>query len=176
MEEDTPTSDPTIFPFQLTPEQAQQLNSLTAEQWLKHCQNVRTNHPRNEPAIESFLSLPIEKIVEVFRDAVRHLVASSSPPIDPPTPSPTPSTSTSAPPTPVVLPTEGIPKCPLNISASQLDGYRFYSDRQFLSVAEEMKKSKTGTAAVRSFLTKNSAELIAASLKREVHARLATQK
>src|SRR5437660_1497421 len=55
MEEDTPTSDPIIFPFQLTPEQARQLNSLTAEQWLKHCQNIRTNHPRNEPAIESFL-------------------------------------------------------------------------------------------------------------------------
>src|SRR5580765_8977730 len=99
---------------------------LKTQSFCKDCQNVRTNHPRNEPAIESFLSLPIEKIVEVFRDAVRHLVASSSPPIDPPIPSPTPSTSTSTPLTPVVLPTEGLPQCPMTFSASQLDGYRFY--------------------------------------------------
>src|SRR5438128_2303363 len=102
MEEDTLTSDLTLFPFQLTPEQAQQLNSLTAEQWLTHCQNVRTNHPQTEPAIESFLSLPIDKIVEVFCDTVQQLVASSAPPTDPPTPTPTPSTSTS---TPLTTPT-----------------------------------------------------------------------
>src|SRR5438128_2092761 len=32
MEEDTPTADPILFPFELTPEQAQTLNNLTAEQ------------------------------------------------------------------------------------------------------------------------------------------------
>src|SRR5437879_5872044 len=36
MDEDSPTSDPSNFPFQLTPEQALQLNNLTAEQWLQH--------------------------------------------------------------------------------------------------------------------------------------------
>src|SRR5438128_4503226 len=112
MEEDTLTSDPTNFPFQLTPEQAVQLNALTAEQWLSHCQNVRSNHPRTAPEIEQFLSLPIEKIVEVFRGAVQHLVA-SLPPTDPPTPTPTPSTSTLTPPTSVSLPTIGIPMCPI---------------------------------------------------------------
>src|SRR5580765_8446064 len=112
MEEDTPSSDPTPFPFELTPEQAQQLDSLTAEQWLTHCQNVRTNHPRTEPAIESFLSLPIDKIVEIFRDAVRQLVASSAPPTNPPTPTLTSSSSTSALPTLIVLPTENIPQYP----------------------------------------------------------------
>src|SRR5437879_8475410 len=43
MEEDTPTSDPTNFPFQLTPEQAVQLNDLTADQWQSNSQNVRSN-------------------------------------------------------------------------------------------------------------------------------------
>src|SRR5437879_5453661 len=95
MEEVTLTSDPILFPFQITPEQALQLNSLTDEQWLKHCQNVRSNHPRTEPEIESFLSLPMDKIVEVFRDAVRHLVASSSPPTDPSKSAPTQSSSSS---------------------------------------------------------------------------------
>src|SRR5947209_5875970 len=105
MEEDTPTSNPILSPFQLTPEQAQDLNKLTADQWLKHCQNVRANHPRTEPEIDSFLSLPIGKIVEVFHDAVQHLVTSSSPPTDPPTPVPTPSTSTTSSTPPPPLPT-----------------------------------------------------------------------
>ena len=76
MEEDTPTSDLINFPFQLTPEQAVTLNALTPEQWLLHCQNVKSNHPRTKQEIEQFLSLPIEKIVEIFRGAVQHLVAS----------------------------------------------------------------------------------------------------
>src|SRR5438132_11051032 len=97
MDEDTLTSDPIPFPFKLTPEQAQNLNNLTPEQWIKHCQNVRSNHPRDEPDIDRFLSLPIEEIVRVFRDAVTHLVASSTPPTDPPTPSPAPVSSSSSP-------------------------------------------------------------------------------
>ena len=119
MEEDTPTSDPINFPFQLTPEQAVGLNNLTADQWLLHCQNVRSNHPHTEPEIEQFLSLPIEKIVEVFRGAVQHLVA-SLPPIDPPTPTLTPSTSTSTPSTSTSLPTTGIPPCPISFKPNQI--------------------------------------------------------
>src|SRR5438128_5042222 len=92
MEEDTPTSDPILFPFELTVEQAQNLNKLTAEQWMKHCQNVRSNHLQTKPEIDHFLSLPIEEIVRVFHGAVEHLIASSTPPTDLPTPSPTPST------------------------------------------------------------------------------------
>src|SRR5438132_13039893 len=72
MEEDSPTSDPILFPFQLTPQQAQDLNNLTPEQWLQHCQTVRANHPRTEEEIDRFLSLPIEEIVTMFRDAVKH--------------------------------------------------------------------------------------------------------
>src|SRR5580765_7883123 len=93
MDEDTPTSDPILFPFKLSPKQAQTLNNLTPEQWIKHCQNVRSNHPWTEPEIDCFLSLPIEEIIRVFHDAVTHLVASSSSPTDLPTPSPTPSSS-----------------------------------------------------------------------------------
>ena len=121
MEEDTPSSDPIAFPFQLTPEQAQQLNSLTAEQWLTHCQNVRSTHPRTEPEIDAFLSLPMEKIVEAFRDAVRHLVASSSPPTDPPESAPTQSSSSSSTPSPLPTSTisDPLPTFPLGLSDDQ---------------------------------------------------------
>src|SRR5207247_1974188 len=77
MEEDTLTSDPILFPFELTVEQAQNLNKLMAEQWMKHCQNVRSSHPWTEPEIDRFLSFPIEEIVRVFCGAVEHLIASS---------------------------------------------------------------------------------------------------
>src|SRR5580765_4521537 len=97
MDEDTPTIEPILFPFELTLEQAQNLNNLTPEQWIKHCQNVRTNYPWTELEIDRFLSLLIEDIVRVFCDAVTHLVASSTPPTDPPTPSPAPSSSSSSP-------------------------------------------------------------------------------
>src|SRR5438128_267564 len=69
----TPISDPTDdalmdtssdskFPFELTNEQVQNLNKLTAEEWLQHCQNVQSNAPRTDPAIDTFLSLPIKEI------------------------------------------------------------------------------------------------------------------
>src|SRR5437660_5843084 len=138
MEEDTLTSDPTNFPFQLTPEQAVQLNALTAEQWLSHCQNVRSNHPRTEPEIEQFLSLPIEKIVEIFRGAVQHLVA-SLPPTDPLTPTLTPSTSTSTPSTSTSLPTTGIPPCPISFKPDRIRIYSGLSDEEFLSLAGTLK-------------------------------------
>src|SRR5438128_12683050 len=130
MEEDTPTADPTLFPFELTIEQAQTLNNLMTEQWMKHCQNVHFSHLQTEPEIDRFLSLPIKEIVRIFRGAVEHLVASSTPPTDPPTPSPAPSSSTPDPSTstpypnpslPVPLPTADTPSCPLFFTDQQLD-------------------------------------------------------
>src|SRR5438128_1709816 len=169
MEEDSPTSDPTNFLFQLTPEQAVQLNALTAEQWLSHCQNVRSNHPRTEPEIEQFLSLPIEKIVEIFRGAVQHLVA-SLPPTDPPTPTPTPSTSTVTPPISVALPTTGIPPCPITFKPDRLRKYFGLSDEEFLSLAGTLKTA-TGRkeGVVKTFMDNTPVEYIAASIKRAVY-------
>src|SRR5580765_8164867 len=169
MEEDSPTSDPINFPFQLTPEQAVQLNALTSEQWLTHCQNVRSNHPRTEPEIEQFLSLPIEKIVEIFRGAVQHLVA-SLPPTDPPTPTPTPSTSALTPPTSVSLPTTGIPLCPIGFKPDRLRKYAGFSDEEFLSAAGTLKDA-TGRkeGVVKTFMDNTPVEYIAASVKRSVY-------
>src|SRR5438128_9024341 len=137
MEEDTPTSDLILFPFQITPEQALQLNALTDEQWLSHCQNVRTNHPWTEPEIESFLLLPMDKIVEVFHDAVQHLVASSAPPTDPPKPNPSPSSSSSS--TPAPLPTSSssnpIPSFPLALTDDQVHRFSTFSDNQLRELA-----------------------------------------
>src|SRR5438128_8686394 len=73
----TPISDPTddasmdtssdsTFPFELTNEQVQDLNKLTTDEWLQHCQNVRSNAPRTDPAVDSFLSLPIKEIIRIF--------------------------------------------------------------------------------------------------------------
>src|SRR5438128_255235 len=168
MEEDTPTSDPTNFPFQLTPEQAVQLNALTAEQWLSHCQNIRSNHPRTAPEIEQFLSLLIEKIIEVFRRAVQHLVA-SLPPTNPPTPTPTPSTSTPTPSTSISLPTTGIPPCPIIFKLDQLHRYSGYSDEEFISLVSTLKAAtdrKPGM--VKNFLDNTPVEIAAASIKRSV--------
>jgi hypothetical protein len=169
MEEDSPTSDPTNFPFQLTPEQAVQLNALTAEQWLSHCQNVRSNHPRTEPEIEHFLSLPIEQIVEIFRGAVQHLVA-SLPPTNPPTPSPTPSTSTLTTSTSVSLPTTGIPPCPITFKLDRLCKYSRLSDEEFLTLAGTLKVA-TGRkeGVVKTFMDNTPVEYIAASIKRSVY-------
>src|SRR5438128_4532214 len=176
MEEDTPTSDPTNFPFQLTPEQAVQLNALTAEQWLSHCQNVRSNHPRTAPEIEQFLSLPIEKIVEVFRGAVQHLVA-SLPPTDPPTPTLTPSTSTLTPPTSVSLPTTSIPPCPITFKPDRLRKYSGLSDEEFLTLAGNLKVA-TGRkeGVVKTFMDNTPVEYIAASIKRSVYIQLTPPK
>src|SRR5580765_4362106 len=133
MDEDTLTSDPILFPFELTPEQAQNLNNLTPEQWIKHCQNVRSNHPRTEPDIDHFLSLPIEDIVKTFRGAVEHLVASSTPPSDP---SPTPSTSSTSPISPFTLPTADIPLCRINFTPELAQRYGNFTDRQFFNMAK----------------------------------------
>src|SRR5438128_8349097 len=172
MEEDTPTSDPINFPFQLTPEQAVTLNALTPEQWLSHCQNVRSNHPRTEPEIEQFLSLPIEKIVEVFSGAVRHLVA-SLPPTDPPTPTPTPSTSTSTPPTTTTLPTTGIPPCPISFKPDRIRIYSGLSDEEFLSLAGTLKAATDRKPGVlKTFMDNTPVEYIAASIKQSVYIQL----
>src|SRR5437879_3332173 len=151
-----------------TPEQAVTLNALTSEQWLSHCQNVRSNHPRTEPEIEQFLSLPIEKIVEIFRGAVQHLVA-SLPPTDPPTPTPTPSTSTLTPLTSVSLPTTGIPPCPITFKPDLLYKISGLSDEEFLTLAGTLKDA-TGRKAglVKTFLENTLVEYIAASIKKSV--------
>src|SRR5438128_1731205 len=168
MEEDSLTSDLTLFPFQLTPEQAQQLNSLTAEQWLMHCQNVRNNHPWTEPAIDAFLSLPIDKIVEVFCDTIRHLVASSSPPIDPPTPDPTPSSSSTPPPLPTFSTSSPLPQCPLSFSEDQLRRFSKFSDDQFRELACNLKKNqKKWYPDAKAFL-KLPLDIVAAALRQEV--------
>src|SRR5438128_1131334 len=60
------TSSDSTFPFDLTNEQVQQLNKLTADKWLQHCQNVRANTPRTQPEIDTFLSLPVKEIVRKF--------------------------------------------------------------------------------------------------------------
>ena len=166
MEEITPTSDPALFPFELTVEQAQNLDNLTAEQWIKHCQNVRSNHPRTEPEIDHFLSLPIEEIVRVFRGAVKHLIA-SSPPTNPPTPSPTPSTSTSSP--SISLPTTDIPACVIRFTPDQIRQYREYTDRQYLTMAMALKdKPNRKKGPLKTFLAAHPAEAVAASIKQLV--------
>src|SRR5438128_3655174 len=172
MEEDSPTSDPITFPFQLTPEQAVQLNTLTAEQWLSHCQNVRSNHPRTEPEIEQFLSFPIKKIVKIFRGAVQHLM-NSLPPTDPPTPTQPPSTSTLTPPIPISLPTTGIPPCPIPFKPDRLLRYSSYSDEEFIALAGTLKEA-TGRKAgpVKTFLDNTPVEYAAALIKRSVYIQL----
>src|SRR5438128_4585379 len=121
----TPTSDPTddasmdtsadsVFPFELTNEQVQDLNKLTAEEWLQHCQNVQTNAPRTQPEIDHFLLLPMKEIVRIFRAEVHRLASLTPPPT-------TSSTTTTAPPTP--LPSLPIPQYPLSLSRAQLDRY-----------------------------------------------------
>ena len=71
--------DSLSFPFELTDEQVQSLNKLTAEEWLQHCQNVRANAPRTEPDVDRFLSLPMKEIVRIFHAEVQRLASSSLP-------------------------------------------------------------------------------------------------
>src|SRR5438128_1951747 len=170
--EATPISDPTdeasmdtssdsAFPFELTDEQVQNLNALTADEWLQHCQNVWTNAPRTHPEIDQFLSLPIAKIVEIFRAEVHRLASSlsSSPATLPP--------STSTLPTP--NPSTPTPQYPLSLSRVELDRYSGFSDAQFLPEAKSLKKTlpTRKTNETKAFL-KHPAETIAASLKQAV--------
>src|SRR5207247_677739 len=123
---------------------------------LMHCQNVRANHPCTELEIDQFLSQPIEKIVEVFRGAVQHLVT-SLPFTDPPTSTLTPSTSTPAPSISTSLPTTNIPMCPITFKLDQLRRYGGYSDEEFLSLAGTLKAA-TGrkNGPVKTFLDSTS--------------------
>jgi len=117
--------------------------------------------------IDRFLSLPIEDIVTIFRDAVKHLVASSTPPTDPPTLSPTPSTSKSAP--SISLPTENVPVCPITFTDAQLDGFARHTDAKYLDLARTLKEVPNRKKGVmKSFLDAHSVELIAASIKQLV--------
>src|SRR5438128_8154767 len=100
----------------------------------------------------------------MFRDAVKHLVASDSPSTDPPTPSPTPSTSKSAP--SISLPTENVPVCPVNFTNAQLDGFVRYTDAKYLDLAHTLKDVPNWKkGVVKSFFDAHSAELIAESIK-----------
>ena len=171
MDEDTLTSNHILFPFELTPEQAHNLNNLTPDQWLKHCQKVRTNHPQTELKIDRFLSLLIEEIVRVFHDAVAHFVASSTPPTDPPTPSPIPASSSSSPSTSITLPTstptDPLPDCPILFSDVQLTRYATFDDQQFLGLAKDLWQKKVTRNMSKAFL-KLPLEIVAASVKWKV--------
>src|SRR5438128_1634394 len=121
---DTPTADLTseidmdtdtvAFPFQLNPTQVSMLNAMTADQWVKHCQNVRATHPRTEPEIEQFLSLPLEEIVRIFHDAVQYLATHN---YQPPPSTSTPSSSTATPTCSTPVSTV-IPPCLFTLSAT----------------------------------------------------------
>src|SRR5438128_9658931 len=165
----TPTSDPTddasmdtssdsLFPFELTNEQVQDLNKLTADEWLQHCQNVHANAPRTQPEIDQFLSLPIARIVEIFRAEVHRLASSSLP-------STSATTSDPSPPLPISTPSSPLPRCPLNMSDEQLDQYARYSDDQFRDKAESLKKNqKNRNSKVKAFLELPT-DTVAASIK-----------
>src|SRR5580765_1456687 len=146
----TPISDPTddvsmdtssdsVFPFKLTEEQVQNLNALTAEEWLQHCQNVRSNAPRTDPAVENFLSLPIKEIVRIFQAEVQRLAPSPLPTT--PSSSTPATTSNSSPPLPISTTSSPLPQCPLTMSDKQLDHYVGFSDDQFRALAVNQKKN-----------------------------------
>ena len=105
-----------------------------------------------------------------FRDAVKHLVSTSSPPADPPTPSSSssaPSTSKSTPPLPAPLPTVDVPTYPYTFTDAQLDKCEHFTDAQFYSAARNFKQgAKTKN---RPFYKEHSIEMLAASLKQAVH-------
>src|SRR5438128_7963835 len=113
------TSSDSAFPFELTDEQVWDLNKLTADEWLQHCQNVRANAPRTQPEIDHFLSLPIAKIVDIFRAEV-HCLASSS------LPSTSATTSNPSPPLPISTTSSPLPQCLLNMSDDVLDKFSRY--------------------------------------------------
>src|SRR5438128_4597987 len=113
------TSSDSIFPFDLTDEQVQQLNQLTADEWLQHCQNVRSNAPRTQPEIDTFLSLPMKEIVRIFCAEVHWLVSLTPPHA-------TSSTSTYTLPTP--NPAIPIPRFHLSSSRSKLHSFSAFSD------------------------------------------------
>ena len=170
----TPISDPTddvsmdtssdsVFPFELTEEQVQNLNALTAEEWLQHCQNVRSNAPRTDPAVENFLLLPIKEIVRIFQAEVQRLAPSPLPTT--PSSSTPATTSNSSPPLPISTTSSPLPQCPLTMSDKQLDRYSGFSDDQFRALAVNQKKNlKSRTPEVKTFLELPT-ETVAASLK-----------
>ena len=156
MDEDTPTSDPILFPFELTPEQAQNLNNLTPEQWIKHCQNVRSNHPRTELEIDRFLSLPLEEIVRVFRDAVVHLVSAPS------SSTSAPSSSTSAPPS--SIDSQVIPECPFTPTKDRKK-LEAFTDAEWLLYAQHLKDNYPWKDPIVKAFLEHSNKAIRASFK-----------
>ena len=152
------TSSDSAFPFELTDEQVQNLNALTADEWLQHCQNVHANAPRMQPEINQFLSLPIAKIVEIFRAEVHRLASSSLP-------STSATTSDPSPPLPISTPSAPLPRLPLNMSDEQLDRFSKFTDDEFRAQAVNLQKNqKTRTPTIQAFLDLPT-ETVAAALK-----------
>src|SRR5438128_1982338 len=152
------SSDSLSFPFELTDEQVQHLNALTADEWLQHCQNVRANAPRTQPGVDQFLSLPIAKIVETFRAEVHRLASSSLP-------STSATTSDQSPPLPTSTPSSPLPRCLLNMSDELLDRFSRYSDDQFRAQAEYLNKSQKKQSAEAKAFLELPTETVAAAIK-----------
>ena len=167
----TPTADPTPdmdmdsvdFPFRLTPEQVSALVSLSPEQWLQHCQNVRASHPRTQPEVDRFLSLPIEKIVEVFRTTVHNLSTSTpSPATSRTTATPTSSSSAhTATPTP-------IPSCPFTIPRKDRQKFLSFSEAEWLEYATHLKSTRKGSSPNMISFLNLPPEIIVASVKAQI--------
>src|SRR5207244_3953137 len=103
----------------------------------------------------------------------KHLVASSTPPSDPPIPSPTPSTSTSDPSNPIILPTTDIPTCPIQFSREELTQIGGYTDRQFFILAKTLQdKPNRKKGPLKTFLSAHPTDVLAASIKQLLLSRL----
>src|SRR5580765_3514626 len=157
-------TDTIAFPFRLSPTQVAMLHGMTADHWVKHCQEVRANHPCTEPEIERFLSLPLEAIVRTFRDAVQYLATHNYQP--PP--------STSSPSSPAATPkcsthvVSVIPPCPFTLSATDRKKVATFSEAEWLSYANHLKANQTAKSPnVKTFLLL-SPETIVASIKASI--------
>src|SRR5437016_5971997 len=59
------TSSDSTFPFDLTNEQVQQLNKLTTDEWLQHCQNVWANRSEEHTSeLQSLTNLVCRLLLE----------------------------------------------------------------------------------------------------------------
>src|SRR5580765_1623803 len=157
-------TDTVAFPFHLNPTQVAMLNAMTADQWVTHCQNVRATHPRTEPEIERFLSLPLEEIVRIFRDAVQYLATHN---YRPPPSTSTPSSPTATPKRSTPISTV-IPPCPFTLSAADRKKVATFTEAEWLSYANHLKANQTAKSPnVKTFLLLPS-KTIVASIKASI--------
>ena len=130
----------------------------------KHCQDVRANHPRTEPEIERFLSLPIEEIVRIFREAVQYLATHN---YQPPPSTSTPSSPLSTPKRSTPVSTV-IPSCPFTLSATDCKKVAAFTEEEWLSYANHLKANQMAKSLnVRTFLL-HPPEMIVASIKTSI--------